>query len=52
LTPIVKKGEVVVSECMSLALSVDHRVLDGAMTAAFLKTLTELLENPSLLLVS
>jgi pyruvate/2-oxoglutarate dehydrogenase complex dihydrolipoamide acyltransferase (E2) component len=34
---------------MGLSLTVDHRVVDGAPAAAFLKTLCELLEGPELL---
>jgi pyruvate dehydrogenase E2 component (dihydrolipoamide acetyltransferase) len=31
---------------MSMTLSVDHRVIDGALGAAFLKVVVEALENP------
>jgi pyruvate dehydrogenase E2 component (dihydrolipoamide acetyltransferase) len=36
---------------MSLTLSVDHRVVDGAVGAAFLSALRELIEKPALLLL-
>jgi len=36
---------------MKVTLSCDHRVVDGAMGAAFLKTLKEYLEEPVTLLV-
>jgi pyruvate dehydrogenase E2 component (dihydrolipoamide acetyltransferase) len=36
---------------MKVTLSCDHRVVDGAVGASFLKTLKELLENPIKLLV-
>jgi pyruvate dehydrogenase E2 component (dihydrolipoamide acetyltransferase) len=36
-------------QMMGLSLTVDHRVVDGAPAAAFLKTLCELLERPELL---
>ena len=36
-------------QMMGLSLTVDHRVVDGAPAAAFLKTLCELLEGPELL---
>jgi pyruvate dehydrogenase E2 component (dihydrolipoamide acetyltransferase) len=39
-------GEVVVRRRMRLTLSCDHRVIDGATGAAFLKTLKQMLENP------
>lgn len=39
-------GEIVVATVMSMTLSVDHRVIDGALGAAFLKAVIENLENP------
>jgi pyruvate dehydrogenase E2 component (dihydrolipoamide acetyltransferase) len=36
---------------MSLTLSCDHRVVDGALGAQYLAALKHLLENPALLLV-
>ena len=45
-TPIVKDGEVVPGNVMKVTLSCDHRAVDGAVGAAFLKTLKELLEDP------
>ncbi len=44
--PVVKEGKVVPGKTMSLTLSADHRVIDGALGAQFLKTLQHLLENP------
>ncbi len=49
--PIVKGGQVVPGKTMRLTLSADHRVLDGADAAKFLKTLQKYLESPSLLLL-
>ncbi|MBX7066033.1 MAG: pyruvate dehydrogenase complex dihydrolipoamide acetyltransferase [Parachlamydiales bacterium] len=49
--PRVKNGQVVVGKRMNLILSADHRVLDGAEAAKFIKTIQKYLENPSLLLV-
>jgi pyruvate dehydrogenase E2 component (dihydrolipoamide acetyltransferase) len=49
--PIVKDGQVVPGKVMRVTLSADHRVLDGTDVAKFLKTLQQLLENPSLLLL-
>lgn len=40
------KGEVVVSQRLKLTLSCDHRVVDGATGAQFLKTLVSYLEDP------
>lgn len=45
-TPIVKNGEMKVGNVMKVTLSCDHRVVDGATGAAFLKTLKEFLEEP------
>ncbi|WGH78368.1 pyruvate dehydrogenase complex dihydrolipoamide acetyltransferase [Jannaschia ovalis] len=39
-------GEVTAATVMSVTLSVDHRVIDGALGADFLKALAENLENP------
>jgi pyruvate dehydrogenase E2 component (dihydrolipoamide acetyltransferase) len=47
----VKGGQVVAGKRMNLILSADHRVLDGAEAAKFIKTIQKYLENPSLLLV-
>jgi len=44
--PVVKEGEIVVGNRMKVTLSCDHRVVDGATGAEFLKTLRAYLENP------
>jgi pyruvate dehydrogenase E2 component (dihydrolipoamide acetyltransferase) len=44
--PVVRDGELGVGTTMALTLSVDHRVLDGAVAADFLRALQRLLENP------
>jgi pyruvate dehydrogenase E2 component (dihydrolipoamide acetyltransferase) len=45
--PVVKAdGSVGVATVMSMTLSVDHRVIDGALGATFLKAIVENLENP------
>lgn len=44
--PVVVDGEVTVRNRISLELSVDHRAVDGAVGAAFLKDLAEILEEP------
>ncbi|MDB6168777.1 MAG: Dihydrolipoamide acetyltransferase [Verrucomicrobia bacterium] len=49
--PVVKNDEIVVGERMSLTLSCDHRVVDGALGAKFLNALKDHLENPALLLL-
>ncbi len=50
-TPVVKNGEIVPGNVMKLSLSCDHRVVDGAVGSAFLKTLKDLLENPVKMIV-
>jgi pyruvate dehydrogenase E2 component (dihydrolipoamide acetyltransferase) len=46
-TPVVKAdGQIGVATVMSMTLSVDHRVIDGALGAAFLAAIIENLENP------
>lgn len=44
--PIVKDGEIVPANMMTVTLSCDHRVVDGAIGAQFLKTFTQFLEEP------
>ncbi len=43
---VLKDGTIGVATVMSVTLSVDHRVIDGALGAEFLKVLVESLENP------
>jgi pyruvate dehydrogenase E2 component (dihydrolipoamide acetyltransferase) len=43
--------QIVVGQRMSIWMSCDHRVIDGALGAQYLKELRHLLENPALLLV-
>jgi pyruvate dehydrogenase E2 component (dihydrolipoamide acetyltransferase) len=45
------RDQIVVGYSMSLTMSCDHRVIDGALGAEYLKELRHLLENPALLLV-
>ena len=47
--PVVKNGQVVPGNIMKVTLSCDHRVVDGAMGAAFLQTIKLLIENPVLI---
>ncbi|MEF8914585.1 dihydrolipoamide acetyltransferase family protein, partial [Natronomonas sp.] len=49
--PRVVDGEVVPRKVMTLSLSIDHRVIDGAEAAQFTNTVKEYLENPELLLL-
>ncbi len=50
-TPVVKGGEIVPGHVMKVTMSCDHRAVDGATGAAFLKTLKSLLEDPVRLLI-
>jgi len=50
-TAVVKNGELVPGNVMKVTLSCDHRVVDGAVGSAFLKTFKELLEDPVKILV-
>jgi len=49
--PIVKKGDIVIREMMTLSLTVDHQVIDGAAAASFLRRLQQILARPQSLLV-
>jgi pyruvate dehydrogenase E2 component (dihydrolipoamide acetyltransferase) len=48
---IVEQGMVIVRPMMPLALSFDHRLIDGAMAGAFLTRFKELVENPQQLML-
>lgn len=48
--PVVENGQVVVGTIMSVTLSVDHRVVDGAVGAEFLQAFKACIENPVLML--
>jgi len=44
--PVVKNGQVVIRRIMREGLSVDHRIIDGAVAAQFLQSLKKKLGNP------
>ena len=44
--PVVAEGKIEARRRLRLTMSCDHRVIDGATGAAFLKTLKQMLENP------
>jgi 2-oxoglutarate dehydrogenase E2 component (dihydrolipoamide succinyltransferase) len=48
--PVVVNKEIVIRPMMYLALSYDHRIIDGRESVSFLVRVKELLENPELLL--
>ena len=47
--PVVRDGMLAVADVATLTLSADHRVVDGAVGAAFLVELRGLLEKPAAL---
>ena len=48
--PVAVNGQVVIKPMMYVALSYDHRIIDGRESVSFLVRVKELLENPELLL--
>lgn len=44
--PVVRNGEVVVRPMMYIALSYDHRIIDGRESVTFLKRIKEIIEDP------
>jgi pyruvate dehydrogenase E2 component (dihydrolipoamide acetyltransferase) len=49
--PVVEGGEVVVRSRMTITMSCDHRVIDGAQGSRFLQTLKAMLEEPAAILL-
>lgn len=49
--PVVENGDIVVRPIMYVALSYDHRIIDGSVSVRFLYTIKELLEDPARLLL-
>lgn len=50
--PIVKNGEIVIAPVMYVALSYDHRIIDGKESVGFLVAIKEALESPEDLLMN
>ncbi len=44
--PVVRDSQIVIRPMMNMTLSIDHRILDGALGAAFLQSLKNYIENP------
>ncbi|MEI7642833.1 MAG: dihydrolipoamide acetyltransferase family protein [Chloroflexales bacterium] len=44
--PVVRGDQIVIGQVMNVTLSVDHRVVDGAVAAQYLQELKKLLESP------
>lgn len=51
-TPVVVDGQITIRPLMNVGLSVDHRIIDGALAAAFLQNVKRKLEQPYVLLLS
>jgi 2-oxoglutarate dehydrogenase E2 component (dihydrolipoamide succinyltransferase) len=49
--PIAENGQVVIRPVMYLALSYDHRIIDGRESVSFLVRVKQLLEDPARLLL-
>jgi len=49
--PVVVEGQLTARRRMRITMSCDHRVIDGATGAAFLRTLKQMLENPLAMLL-
>jgi len=49
--PVARNGEVVIKPMMYIALSYDHRIVDGQGAVGFLKTIKELVEEPAKILL-
>ncbi|MEE8170917.1 MAG: dihydrolipoamide acetyltransferase family protein [Phycisphaerae bacterium] len=50
--PVVRDDQIVIRKIMPLALSFDHRIIDGADAARFTRTLVDFLENPLSMLMA
>lgn len=50
--PVVENGEIVIRPMMYLALSYDHRIIDGKEAVQFLGTIKELLEEPARIMLN
>jgi len=49
--PVVKNGELGIAKMMSVTLSADHRIVDGALGAQWLQAFKGAIENPALMLL-
>jgi 2-oxoglutarate dehydrogenase E2 component (dihydrolipoamide succinyltransferase) len=50
--PVAVKGQVVIRPMMYLALTYDHRIVDGREAVTFLKRIKESIEDPARLLLN
>ncbi|WP_265001070.1 2-oxo acid dehydrogenase subunit E2, partial [Komagataeibacter nataicola] len=49
--PVVKGNEITIATVMTVTLSVDHRVVDGALAAQWVSAFRKVVENPMSLVV-
>jgi 2-oxoglutarate dehydrogenase E2 component (dihydrolipoamide succinyltransferase) len=49
--PVVEAGQIVIRPIMYMALTYDHRLVDGRNAVTFLKTIKDLLEDPASMLL-
>ena len=49
--PVARNGEVVIRPMMYLAMSYDHRIIDGRESVTFLKHIKENIEDPRRLIL-
>ena len=49
--PVAREGNVVIRPMMYLALTYDHRIVDGREAVSFLRTIKELIEDPASILL-
>ncbi|MBT1576824.1 2-oxo acid dehydrogenase subunit E2 ['Elaeagnus angustifolia' witches'-broom phytoplasma] len=50
--PVIENSQIVIADMLPLSLAIDHRIIDGADGGRFLKRVKELLNTPTLLLLS
>lgn len=50
--PVVENGQIVIRPMMYVAMSYDHRIIDGRESVSFLVTVKEMIEDPTRLLLS
>ncbi len=50
--PVVRSGEIVIRPIMNVALSYDHRIIDGQQAVGFLKQIKSYIDNPETLLLN
>ena len=50
-TPVIRDGQITIRNIMSVTMSCDHRIVDGATGARFLQTFKQMLESPAMMLL-